>query len=206
MIYKLFTDGSTRQSGLGGYGFIVVKNEEVIDTFIRREENTTNQRCELLALVSACNYIKRNNIQQAILYSDSAYCLNAHYDKWYVNWEKNGWINSKKQPVKNRDLWEQLIPFYKENKIIFEKVSGHSDCYFNNYIDSLVVTISNGKTDDLTNKFFGNLEVISLCGNKFTTGNNTTKWKCLCSCGKTTIVTHGNLVNEMVKSCGCLIK
>lgn len=204
-MYEIYTDGSTRKTKKGGYGFIVIEDEEIIDRVIFKEENTTNQRCELLALISACNYCKEKKLEKVIIFSDSAYCLNAKEQKWYVNWEKNGWKNSKKEPVKNRDLWEQLIPFFKEEAFIFKKVEGHSNFYYNNFIDSLVTTISSDKTKDLTGETFGKLKVLSLWGNKFTEGVNTTKWLCQCECGNIVIVSHANLINT-TRSCGCLQK
>lgn len=203
---EIYTDGSTRRNGNGGYGFIVIEDEIIIDRFVYKEFNTTNQRCELLALISACKYCKDNKIIDVIIFSDSAYCLNANFEKWYINWEKNGWLNSKKNPVKNRDLWEELIPFYKENLFIFKKVKGHTNSYYNNFIDSLVTTISSEKTQDLTGKRFERLVVLNLYSNSFTEQTNTTKWLCQCDCGNTTIVSHGNLINSTTRSCGCLQK
>ena len=205
---EIYTDGSCKGNGKenanGGCGYIVVKNGEIIDRFVKRVENTTNQRMELEALILAYEYCKINNIIDAIILSDSSYCLNCALDKWYIRWEKNGFTSSKGNKVKNQDLWEKLIPFFKEDKIKLKKVQGHSNCYFNNFIDSLVTTISSSKTQDLTGKKFNELTVLTLWGNKFTEGTNTTFWLCKCICGNTVIVNHSNLIYNNKKSCGCI--
>lgn len=202
---NIYTDGSCRgKTKTGGYGYIVVKDGEIIERFVKKELNTTNQRMELKALLSAYKYYEENNINQGTILSDSSYCLNCNFEKWYVKWEKNGFISSKGAKVLNKDLWEQIIPYFKNSSIQLKKVPGHKDCYYNNFIDSLVTTISSSRTDDLTNKKFNKLQVISLWGNKFTENTNTTYWKCKCDCGNETIVSHTNLCNNLTKSCGCI--
>ena len=206
-MYEIYTDGSCRgKTKTGGYGYIVVKDDEIIERFVKKELNTTNQRMELKALLAAYKYYEENNINQGTILSDSSYCLNCNFEKWYVKWEKNGFISSKGAKVLNKDLWEQIIPYFKNSSIQLKKVPGHKDCYYNNFIDSLVTTISSSRTDDLTNKKFNKLQVISLWGNKFTENTNTTYWKCKCDCGNETIVSHTNLCNNLTKSCGKCIK
>ena len=78
-------------------------------------------------------------VDVALIYSDSAYCINCYKDKWWVKWEQNGWINSKKQPVQNKELWKRLIPFFKDARFIFKKVAAHQNNYWNNYVDELAV-------------------------------------------------------------------
>ena len=204
-MFEVYTDGSCRRTGTGGYGYIVVKDGNIIERFVRREENTTNQRMELKALIEAYKYCRNNDIANAEIYSDSAYCLNCAFDKWYVNWEKNNFISTKGNKVKNQDLWIELIPFFKESPVKLIKVKGHDTNFYNNVIDSLVTTISNSATEDLSNKKFGKLTVLGLYGNKFTEGANTTFWLCECECGKTKVVSHINLHSGNVASCGdCL--
>lgn len=205
-MYKVYTDGSCRRDGTGGYGFIVVnEKKEIIYRFVKKELNTTNQRMELRALIAACEYCEQNKIN-AKIFSDSAYCLNCYFDKWYVNWEKNGFRSSKGNAVKNSELWKKLIPHFKNNKYIeLIKVKGHDTNFYNNFIDSLVTTISSSKTVDLTGQNYGLLTVKGLYGNKFTEGKNTTYWLCQCECGAFKVVSHTNLTNDQVKSCGkCL--
>ena len=202
---KIYTDGSCRRTGIGGYGYIVVEDDNILARFVRREKDTTNQRMELKALIEAYRYCKNNNIIDGEIHSDSAYCLNCAFEKWYINWEKNNFISSKGNKVKNQDLWIELIPFFKESAIKLVKVKGHSTNFYNNVIDSLVTTISNSATEDLFNRKFGKLTVLGLYGNKFTEGINSTFWLCECECGRTKVVSHANLHSGGVTSCGiCL--
>lgn len=149
-MYQIYTDGSCRKTKVGGYGYIVVQDDKIIDRFVQRVENTTNQRMELSAILAAYQYYETNNIEEGYILSDSSYCLNCAFDKWYIKWEQNNFISAKGNAVLNRDLWEQIIPYYKSSKIILQKVPGHKNCYYNNFIDSLVTTISTSKTEDLT--------------------------------------------------------
>ena len=201
---EIYTDGSCRRTKIGGYGYIVVIDNKIEYRFVRRVNNTTNQRMELMALISAYKYCEKNNIIDATILSDSSYCLNCAFDKWYVRWEKNGFISSKGNKVLNQDLWEQLIPFFKTSQIKLQKVPGHKDCYYNNFIDSLVTTISNNKTQDLTGQIFNNLKVVTLWGNTFTEKMGTTFWLCKCKCGNSIIIQHSNLIHNNTKSCGCV--
>lgn len=201
---EIYTDGSCRRTKIGGYGYIVIIDNKIEYRFVRRVNNTTNQRMELMALISAYKYCEKNNIIDATILSDSSYCLNCAFDKWYVRWEKNGFISSKGNKVLNQDLWEQLIPFFKTSQIKLQKVPGHKDCYYNNFIDSLVTTISNNKTQDLTGQIFNNLKVVTLWGNTFTEKMGTTFWLCKCKCGNSIIIQHSNLIHNNTKSCGCV--
>lgn len=211
MTFKIYCDGSARNNGyedaIGGYGYIVVDSatDSIVARFVEREKNTTNQRCELLAILSACSYVEENELSDFVIYTDSAYCFNAWRDKWYVRWEKNNrWLTSKGEPVKNSDLWKRLVPYYKNTTFKFEKVKGHDTNYYNNFIDSLVTTISKKDINYLQGQTFGSLECLSLWGNKFTEGTGTLYWLCKCnSCGKTLPIASGNLINGQ-KSCGCI--
>lgn len=73
------------------------------------------------------------------VYSDSAYVVNAFNDHWLDNWQKNGWKNSKKEPVENSDLWKLLLTIIraKGHEVYFHKVKGHADDPLNNRCDEL---------------------------------------------------------------------
>ena len=68
----------------------------------------------LEALVIAKDFHNRYSDLIVNIYTDSAYLYNCWESGWYIKWEDNGWITSKKQPVVNKDLWEELIPYFKE--------------------------------------------------------------------------------------------
>lgn len=72
--------------------------------------------------------------------SDSTYVVNCFRDKWYAGWLQRGWVNSKKQPVANRDLWEPLIDNVLQRKNVqFRWVKGHSGHPMNDLVDQLAV-------------------------------------------------------------------
>jgi len=72
-----------------------------------------------------------------LLYSDSAYLVNCFNNRWYVSWQRNGWKNSKGQPVENQDLWKRLLELLEKHDVTFIKVKGHSDNEWNNRCDEL---------------------------------------------------------------------
>lgn len=150
---EIYTDGSCigngKENAVGGAAFVVVKNEEKIYQESYGSKNTTNQRMELLAAATACEYVKREKVTECVaVYSDSAYLINCYKQDWWINWQNNGWKNSQKQPVANKDLWERIIPFFSDSNFIFKKVKGHSKnntkaAYWNNMVDKLAVAASN---------------------------------------------------------------
>jgi ribonuclease HI len=71
------------------------------------------------------------------LHSDSAYVINCFKEKWHERWERNGWMNSKKQPVENRDLWERMLVVVRRHKVDWIKVKGHSGDTWNERCDEL---------------------------------------------------------------------
>lgn len=90
---------------------------------------------ELLAAIKGLEALTRSC--DVKLYSDSAYLINAFTQGWIANWQKNGWVNSKKDPVSNKDLWEDLVNLSTKHNIEWIKVKGHSDNKLNNRCDEL---------------------------------------------------------------------
>lgn len=99
--------------------------------------STTNNIMELTACIEALSAIKNPDLP-IVIYCDSAYVVNCFEQKWYVGWEKNGWKNSKKQPVENRILWEQLLSQVRRFKAApeFVKIKGHLDLTDESKIES----------------------------------------------------------------------
>ena len=85
--------------------------------------------------------------------SDSTYVVNCFRDKWYVRWQKRGWVNSQRKPVANRDLWEPLVElFVARGDVTFRWVKGHGDDPMNDLVDQLAVEAAltqRGRTGDL---------------------------------------------------------
>lgn len=131
----IYTDGAcSGNPGPGGWGAILEFKgiEKEISGF---EANTTNNRMELTAAVKALSLLKEDCIVK--LYSDSAYLVNGFQQKWILGWQKNGWKNSKKEPVLNSDLWKELVALDKRHRITWIKVKGHNDNVKNNRCDEL---------------------------------------------------------------------
>lgn len=135
---EIYTDGAcSGNPGPGGWGAILKYrcHEKEISGF---EENTTNNRMELTAAIEALKLLK--SPCEVDLYSDSAYLINGFTQNWIPKWKANGWVNSKKEAVKNIELWEKLIELNEIHKISWIKVKGHSDNEYNNRCDKLATT------------------------------------------------------------------
>lgn len=132
---EIYTDGAcSGNPGPGGWGAILRfgAHEKELSGFV---PETTNQRMELLAAIKGLEGLKQPC--RVKLYSDSAYLVNAFTQGWIPNWQRNGWLNAKKQPVSNADLWKKLIRLDNIHDIEWIKVKGHSDNKFNNRCDAL---------------------------------------------------------------------
>lgn len=145
MNYSIYTDGACsgngKENAIGGFAFIIIDDSGALKyEYAMRVENATNNICELSAVFGACAFLEAYSPQStATIYSDSAYIINCITQKWYKKWQENGWLNSKKEPVANRELWECLIPYFENPRFSFEKVKGHSNNDWNNYVDKLAV-------------------------------------------------------------------
>lgn len=145
-IVDCYTDGAySSKTKCGGFACIVIENDELIGEFTGSAKETTNNRMEMeafLAALKVANEIQTTNTEFNI-FSDSAYITNCFYDQWYLRWQLNGWKASDKQPVKNRELWEEIIEQYKlacrHLKVNIYKVKGHNGNFWNEYVDQLAV-------------------------------------------------------------------
>lgn len=126
-VLKMYTDGgcSGNQSkeNFGGWGAILEYGDS------RRElhgskANTTNNQMELTAVIEGFRALKREGLVIRV-FSDSSYVANCFRDKWYVKWEKNGWVNTAKKPVENKELWQELIALVRKHDVSFYRVKGH---------------------------------------------------------------------------------
>jgi len=135
----IYSDGACSGNQLkenkGGWAAVMISNNKKKE-ISGCECNTTNQRMELTAAIKALETVKANNFEVR-LYTDSAYITNCFNEKWYMKWKKNGWLNSNRQPVKNRDLWERLIELVDKFNVKILKVKGHSGDEYNERADKL---------------------------------------------------------------------
>ena len=133
----IYTDGAcSGNPGPGGYAAIIMLEDNKKEIF-GAEANTTNNRMELRAAIEGLKALKRPC--KVMLYSDSAYLVNAYNSNWVNSWKKNGWKNSSKEPVKNVDLWQDIESLRQIHDVTFVKVKGHADNEFNNRCDELAV-------------------------------------------------------------------
>lgn len=131
----IYTDGAcSGNPGPGGWGTILMyKNvKKEISGYM---ENTTNNIMEITAVIEGLKLLKYEC--EVEIYSDSAYVVNAFNNHWIEGWRKKNWINSSKEPVKNKELWQELYNLTKQHNVKFIKVKGHSDNEYNNRCDEL---------------------------------------------------------------------
>lgn len=133
--YTVYTDGAcSGNPGPGGWAATIRKDDH-LEEISGGAEKTTNQRMELQAAIEALRRIPTGC--RVSLHSDSAYLINCFRDHWIDRWQKNGWLNSRKEPVENRDLWQQLLELSGERDVDWVKVKGHSDNDENCRVDRL---------------------------------------------------------------------
>jgi len=132
---EIFTDGAcSGNPGPGGWG-VILRCRDVEKELSGGEAETTNNRMELTAVISALQALKKAcNIT---LYTDSKYVMDG-VNTWLDNWKKNGWKTSnKKTPVKNIDLWQRLDELLEPHEIRWVWVKGHAGHTENERVDKL---------------------------------------------------------------------
>ena len=134
----IYTDGAcSGNPGPGGWGAILMAGENKKE-ISGGKKDTTNNVMELTAALEALKLLKYPC--EVDLYSDSAYLVNGFDKGWIYNWNKNNWKTSNKEPVKNKELWLELIELTNKHKVKFIKVKGHSTNELNNRCDYLATT------------------------------------------------------------------
>ena len=132
---QIYTDGAcSGNPGPGGWAAILIEDGREIE-LSGGEPLTTNNRMELMGPIQGLRALPSSRTVD--IYSDSAYVVNCFRDKWYVAWRKNGWRNSQKKPVENRDLWEALLAEAERHQVTWHKVAGHSGHELNDRADAL---------------------------------------------------------------------
>ena len=122
MSIKIYTDGACKGNpGNGGWGALIIypDNEEEIFGY---EENTTNNRMELLAAIKALEAVK--GIEEVTIYTDSMY-VQQGITSWINKWKMNNWKTSSKKDVKNADLWKRLDELSVNLKVTWSWVKAH---------------------------------------------------------------------------------
>ena len=130
----VYTDGAcSGNPGPGGWGATIKLGDETFEIF-GGEDNTTNNRMELIAAIKALEYLNENH--KITLYTDSNYVKDG-ITKWIFNWKKNNWKTSAKKPVKNSDLWIQLDEIQNKREVKWNWVKGHAGNLGNERADEL---------------------------------------------------------------------
>jgi ribonuclease HI len=133
-IVEIFTDGAcSGNPGPGGYGAIL-KYGEFTKEISGCHKNTTNNRMELTAVIEALSQLERPC--KVRVFSDSNYLIKG-MTEWLPGWIRRKWMNSKKQPVLNRDLWENLMKICRPHDIQWVWIKGHGGHKENERCDEL---------------------------------------------------------------------
>lgn len=133
-VVEIFTDGACKGNpGPGGWGALMRYGDNVKELF-GGEDNTTNNRMELMAAIVALETLNRPC--EVVLTTDSQY-VRQGITEWLEGWKKRNWKNSAKKPVKNSDLWQRLDAATQPHTIDWKWVKGHSGHPENERADQL---------------------------------------------------------------------
>lgn len=135
---NIYTDGAcSGNPGPGGYCAILVYGgrEKVLSG---GEKNTTNNRMELLAVITALEALKEPCEVEVV--SDSKYVVDAVEKGWLLSWEQKGWRKADKKPVLNVELWQRLLPLLRTHKVRFTWIRGHAGHPYNERCDAIAVS------------------------------------------------------------------
>ena len=132
----IFTDGAcSGNPGPGGYG-IIMKYKETVKELSGGAAQTTNNRMEMTAVITALETLKEPC--EVTLYSDSKYVIDSVTKGWVYNWAKKNWKRGS-EPVPNTELWKQLLSLLGKHKVEFVWVKGHAGHPENERCDELAV-------------------------------------------------------------------
>jgi ribonuclease HI len=130
----IYTDGACKGNpGPGGWGALLRYQGRERELF-GGEDNTTNNRMELLAVIKALQVLKRRC--EVKIYTDSQY-VQKGMSEWLPGWKARGWRTADKKPVKNADLWQMLDALSQQHLVTWHWVRGHDGHIFNERADAL---------------------------------------------------------------------
>jgi ribonuclease HI len=140
---KIFTDGGcSGNPGPGGWAYVIVlktfQGDRILTEGQGGEKETTNNRMELMAVISALKTLKTMSDvpRQATVYTDSQY-VQKGITEWIYAWKRNSWRTSDKKPVKNQDLWIELDALAGELSLTWEWIKGHAGNDLNERCDRM---------------------------------------------------------------------
>ena len=130
----IYTDGAcSGNPGNGGWGALLISGEKRREIY-GGEKDTTNNQMELTAVIEALKLLKYKC--DVDVWTDSQYVKNGITD-WIIGWKRNGWKNSQKKPVKNKDLWVKLDELSSFHNVSWHWVKGHNGHIENERVDEL---------------------------------------------------------------------
>lgn len=145
---EVYTDGGCKGNGTkdskGSYGFVILRNKEVIYEESKSFDGVTNNQMELSGPIMALLYLlsKGEMNTEIVLYSDSQYVVRG-VNEWSKNWKRNGWKRGF-SPIPNADYWKELDNLVSQfSSLTFKWVRGHTNNEWNNYVDALCTSTVN---------------------------------------------------------------
>ena len=136
----IYTDGAcSGNPGAGGWGAILRYGAHEKE-LSGGEEQTTNNRMELTAVIQALSLLKEPC--QVVVHSDSKYIIDAIQQGWAKKWQANAWMRNKKEKALNPDLWQQLLQLLEIHQVEFHWVKGHAGHPENERCDRMAVAES----------------------------------------------------------------
>ena len=137
-LIKIYTDGAcSGNPGPGGWG-VFIENSGNVTELSGRDENTTNNRMELKAVIEALKFFIINS--KLTIHTDSKYVMDGA-SRWIINWKKNNWKTAQKKDVKNKDLWIELDNLLNYHDVSWVWVKGHDGIYGNERADYLATSV-----------------------------------------------------------------
>ncbi len=179
----IYTDGACSPNpGVGGWAAVLLKNGRLYQELSGREEETTNNRMELAAALHGLLSLKEPH--RVLVITDSTYVKNG-ICSWMSAWKRRGWLTAARQPVKNRDLWEQLDQVIRDHRVEWQWVRGHSEDPWNERADALAVAARSVRvreqTDELESAGPGNDTIAVFCGITYAPSRGAGSWAVILS-------------------------
>ena len=137
---ELYTDGAcSGNPGPGGFG-VILKHKDITKEISAGYKSTTNNRMELLAVITGLEALKMDC--EVTVYSDSKYVVDAIEKGWVYSWQQKGWKKSDGKQALNVDLWKRILPLLEKHEVSFVWLKGHAGHEYNERCDVLAVSAS----------------------------------------------------------------
>ena len=133
---NMYTDGACRGNpGVGGWGCLILSPNKTYG--YGYETHTTNNRMEIMGVIEGFKQLISTGVSgKVVVHSDSNYVVKA-MSSWRFGWAKKGWKNAQNKPVKNKELWLELIDLSGQFDVQWQWVKGHAGHQHNEFVDQL---------------------------------------------------------------------